>query len=69
MWMNDGAGTDTCVVVFDTADHADAAIVPLTPAGGPPIIGIGVHEVEVQARVPVVPTRLCIVPACRCSCW
>jgi len=48
MWMNDGSGTGTCVVVFDTEEHAVAAIVPLTPAGGPPVIGSDVHEVEVQ---------------------
>jgi len=49
MWMNDGSGTGTCIVVFDTAEHAMAAIVPLTPAGGPPVIGSDVHEVEHQA--------------------
>ncbi len=48
MWMNDGSGTGTCIVVFDTEDHAMAAIVPLTPAGGPPVIGSEVQEVEVQ---------------------
>jgi hypothetical protein len=30
-WMNDGAGTGTCVVVFDTEPHAKDAIDPLTP--------------------------------------
>jgi hypothetical protein len=48
MWLNDGSGTGTCVVVFDTEEHAMAAIVPLMPAGGPPVIGSDVHEVEVQ---------------------
>jgi len=48
IWMNDGAGTGTCVVIFDTEDHAQTAIVPLTPSGGPPIIASGVHEVEVE---------------------
>ena len=47
IWMNDGAGTGTCVVVFDTRDQATAAIVSLTRPGGPPIIGSGVHEVEI----------------------
>ena len=47
IWMNDGAGTGTCVVVFDTEDHAMAAIATLTRPGGPPIISSGVHEVEV----------------------
>ena len=48
LWMNDGNGTGTCIVVFDTEEHAIAAIEPLTPAGGPPVIGSDVHEVEVQ---------------------
>ena len=48
MWMNDHAGTGTCVVVFDTEQHAENAIHPLTPDGGPPIIVCGVHEVEVE---------------------
>ena len=49
MWMNDGAGTGTCVVVFDTEPHAENAVGPLTRAGGPPIIASGVHEVEIEA--------------------
>jgi hypothetical protein len=48
IWMNDGAGTGTCVVVFDSEFHARTAIDPLTPAGGPPIITSGVHEVELE---------------------
>jgi len=47
IWMNDGAGTGTCAVVFDTQDHATAAIVPLTRRAAPPIISSGVHEVEI----------------------
>jgi NADPH:quinone reductase-like Zn-dependent oxidoreductase len=47
--INDGADTGTCVVVFDTEPHAQNAIDPLTPVGGPPIITCGVHEVEVDA--------------------
>jgi hypothetical protein len=46
IWMNDGAGVGTCVVVFDTEDHATAAIATLTRTGGPPIISSGVHEIE-----------------------
>ena len=46
--MNDGKGTGTCVVVFDTEDHAKAAIDLLTPAGGPSDHQHGVHEVEAQ---------------------
>jgi len=48
IWMNDGAGSGTCVVVFDTEDQAIAAIVSLTRPGGPPIISSGVHEVEIE---------------------
>lgn len=48
LWMNDLAGTGTCVVVFDTEDHARTAIGPLT-AGGLQIVASGVHEVEVWA--------------------
>lgn len=48
MWMNDGSGTGTCIIVFDTAEHARAAIAPLTPSGGPPVIGSEIQEVEVQ---------------------
>jgi len=51
IWMNDASGTGTCVVVFDTEEHARAAIVPLTPPGGPPVIDSGVHEVEVQVKL------------------
>ncbi len=49
MWMNDGSGTGTCIVVFDTEENAAAAIAPLTPAGGPPVIRSDVHEVEAEA--------------------
>ncbi|MGA7835042.1 MAG: hypothetical protein WCA31_07510 [Acidimicrobiales bacterium] len=49
LWMNDGAGVGTCVVVFDTELHAKNAVNPLTSDGGPQIIACGVHEVEVEA--------------------
>jgi hypothetical protein len=48
IWLNDGAGTGTCVVIFDTELHAQHAIDALTPAGGPPVLASGVHEVEVE---------------------
>jgi hypothetical protein len=48
IWMNDGAGTGTCIVVFDTEHHATAAITPHTRPGGPPIVSCGVHEVEIE---------------------
>jgi hypothetical protein len=47
-WMNDGAGTGTCVVVFDSFDNARSAVGSLTPAQGPPVIESGVQEVEVE---------------------
>jgi hypothetical protein len=49
MWMNDGAGTGTCVVVFDSEINARSAIARLTPAGGPDVISSRVSEVEVEA--------------------
>ena len=50
-WMNDGSGVGTCVVMFDTKANADEAIASLTPDGGPPVISVGVHEVEAEASV------------------
>ncbi len=47
-WMNDGAGIGTCVIVFDTEDHAKAAVTPMTPPGGPSLINSGVFEVEIE---------------------
>ncbi len=48
-WMYDGAGTGTCVVVFDTESNAKAALNPLTPAAGPVVISSGIHQVEIEA--------------------
>jgi hypothetical protein len=48
-WMNDGAGTGTCIVVFDTEDNAKSAVNPLTPANGPAVISSGVYQVEIEA--------------------
>ena len=42
-------GTGTCVVAFDTEEHARAAVGPLMPAAGPPVITSGVYEVEIEA--------------------
>ena len=49
IWMNDGAGTGTCVVIFDSDVQAQNAMDSLKPAGGPPILASGVHEVELEA--------------------
>lgn len=46
LWMNDGHGIGTCVVVFDTEDNARAALVPLTPAGGPAVVSSDIQAVE-----------------------
>ena len=47
--MNDGVGTGTCVVVFDTEDNAKSAVNPLTPSAGPAVIASGVYLVEIAA--------------------
>jgi hypothetical protein len=47
-WMNDGVGTGTCVVVFDSEDNAKSAVAALTPVGGPPVISSAVCEVEIE---------------------
>jgi hypothetical protein len=47
-WLNDGAGTGTSVVVFDTEEHATAALGPLMPANGPPVISSTVQAIEVD---------------------
>jgi hypothetical protein len=47
-WMNDGVGTGTCVVVFDSEDNARSAVSALTPAGGPPVMNSAVCEVEID---------------------
>ena len=49
LWMNDGAGTGTCVVVCSTDEAARAVLEVLTREGGPPVIRSGVHEVEIEA--------------------
>ena len=49
MWMNDGEGVGTCVVVFETEEDARSALAPLTAPGGPEVISSGIHEVEIEA--------------------
>jgi hypothetical protein len=48
-WMNDGVGTGLCIVVFDTEEHAKAAVTPLTPPSGPAMITCAIYKVEVEA--------------------
>jgi hypothetical protein len=47
-WLNDGAGTGTTVAVFDTEEHATAALTLLMPANGPPVISQSVQAIEVE---------------------
>ena len=47
-WLNDGSGTGTCVVMFDTEGNARAAVEPLTPANGPAVVSAGVYAVEIE---------------------
>lgn len=47
-WLNDGSGTGTCVVVFDTEENARAAVGPLAPANGPAVLSTGVYAVEIE---------------------
>jgi hypothetical protein len=49
VWLNDGDGTGTCVVVFGTEEEARAGLALLSRPGGPPVTGSGVHEVEAEA--------------------
>jgi hypothetical protein len=49
VWMNDGVGTGMCMVVFDTEEHAKAAITALTPPVGPAMISTDIYEVEIEA--------------------
>jgi len=49
MWMNDGAGTGTCILVFDSESNAKSAIASMTREGGPPVVDVGVHVVEIEA--------------------
>jgi hypothetical protein len=49
VWLKDGDGTGTCVVVFGIGDEARAGLALLTRPGGPPVTGAGVHEVEAES--------------------
>jgi len=49
-WMNDGAGTGTCVLVFDSELHARSAVTPMTRDGGPQVLDVGVYEIEIEVE-------------------
>ncbi|HEY6473879.1 MAG TPA: hypothetical protein VIY26_13385 [Acidimicrobiales bacterium] len=46
LWLSDGEGTATCVVVFDGADQAQAGLEVLTRDGGPSATTAGIHQVD-----------------------
>ena len=49
-WMHDGSGGGMGVVVFDTAEHAQAAKEGLKPPpGGPQLVSSAVYEVNAEA--------------------
>jgi hypothetical protein len=50
-WMNNGAGIGTCLLVFKTEADARSALAPMTAEGGPPILNVGVYEIEVELEV------------------
>ena len=49
-WMHNEAGTGTGVMVFDTEDHASAAMNALQPPpGGPTVINCAVFQIAREA--------------------
>jgi hypothetical protein len=47
-WMNDGAGTGTCVLVFDSELNAQSAVAPMTRDSGPQVLDVGVYSIEIE---------------------
>ena len=43
------AGTGTCLLVFDSEPNAQSAVEPMTRDGGPQVLDVGVHAVEIEA--------------------
>jgi hypothetical protein len=48
LWLSDGEGCGTCVVVFDTADQAQSGLDVLTRDGGPAATSAGIHQVDAE---------------------
>ena len=48
LWLNDGGGTGTCIVVFDDLERARADLEVLTREGGPTTVGARIHEIGVE---------------------
>jgi hypothetical protein len=49
LWLHDGNGTGTCIVVYESEEEARAGLALLTRPGGPPVTGTGLHEVGAEA--------------------
>ncbi len=49
VWLDDGAGTGTCMVVFESEEAAQAGLALLTRPGGPPVLRAGVQTVDAEA--------------------
>jgi hypothetical protein len=52
LWLSDGDGIGTCIVVFDDAERARAGLDVLTREGGPPTLAARIHEVESEDLAP-----------------
>jgi len=49
-WLHDGSNNGMGVIVFDSAEHAEAAKDALKPPpGGPELVSVAVHEVAAEA--------------------
>ena len=48
LWLHDGGGAGTCIVVFEEAAQARAGLDVLTRDGGPSAVRAGIHEVELE---------------------
>jgi len=48
LWLDDGGGAATCIVVFEEAAQARAGLDVLTRDGGPRAVRAGIHEVELE---------------------
>jgi hypothetical protein len=48
LWLADGGGAGTCIVVFEEAAQARVGLAVLTRDGGPPMVRAGIHVVELE---------------------
>ncbi len=51
LWLFDEVNIATSIVVFDTAERAQAGLEVLTREGGPPTLAAGIHRVEEEDPV------------------